>query len=138
MSIFKRGRVYWYHFVFNGEHVQESTKQGNPRLARQMEAAHRTALAKGEVGIREKKPAPTLAEFCKRVEAFATAQYQHSPKTLLWYKFGLKTICAADISSRRLDEITPEHIAGLVASLQAKEWEAWPLRERCRPTKPCP
>jgi integrase len=63
MSIFKRGRVYWYHFVFNGEHVQESTKQGNPRVARQMEAVHRTSLAKGEVGIREKKPVPTLEEF---------------------------------------------------------------------------
>jgi integrase len=63
MSIFKRGRVYWYHFVFNGQHVQESTKQGNPRVARQIEAAHRTSLAKGEVGIREKKPVPTLETF---------------------------------------------------------------------------
>lgn len=63
MSIFKRGRVYWYHFIFSGRHVQESTKQGNPRVARQMEAAHRTALAKGEVGIREKKPVPTLHAF---------------------------------------------------------------------------
>lgn len=51
MSIFKRGRVYWYHFVFNSTHIQESTKQGNPRVARQMEAAHRTSLAKGELGI---------------------------------------------------------------------------------------
>jgi hypothetical protein len=25
MSIFKRGNVYWYHFLFNGEHVQKST-----------------------------------------------------------------------------------------------------------------
>jgi hypothetical protein len=37
MSIFKRGNVYWYHFLFNGEHVQKSTKQGNPRTARQVE-----------------------------------------------------------------------------------------------------
>lgn len=51
MSIFKRGKIYWYHFLFNGEHIQKSTKQGNPHVARQMEAAHRTALAKGEVGI---------------------------------------------------------------------------------------
>jgi len=63
MAIFKRGRIYWYHFVFNGEHIQESTKQGNPRIARQMEAAHRTALAKGEVGIREKKKVPSLEAF---------------------------------------------------------------------------
>jgi hypothetical protein len=51
MSIFKRGNVYWYHFLFNGEHIQKSTKQGNPRTARQIEAAYRTALAKGEVGL---------------------------------------------------------------------------------------
>jgi hypothetical protein len=65
MAIFKRGRIYWYHFVFNGQHIQESTKQGNPRVARQIEAAHRTSLAKGEVGIREKKPVLTLSEFCR-------------------------------------------------------------------------
>jgi hypothetical protein len=63
MAIYKRGRLYWYSFVFDGKHIQESTKQGNPRTARQMEAAHRTSLAKGEVGIREKKPVPTLAQF---------------------------------------------------------------------------
>jgi integrase len=123
MSIFKRGRVYWYHFIFNGQHVQESTKQGNPRVARQMEAAHRTALAKGEVGIRERKPVPTLNDFCKRVETFASAHYRSAPKTLLWYKFGLKTIQEADIGSRKLDEITAEHIAGFVASLQSKKWK---------------
>jgi hypothetical protein len=77
MAIFKRGRVYWYHFIFNGEHVQESTKQGNPRVARQMEAAHKTALAKGAVGIREKKPIPTLAEFIRdRFEPWAKAQFE--------------------------------------------------------------
>jgi hypothetical protein len=40
MAIFKRGRIYRYHFVFNGQHIQESTKQRNPRVARQIEAAH--------------------------------------------------------------------------------------------------
>jgi integrase len=132
MSIFKRGRVYWYHFVFNGQHVQESTKQGNPRVARQIEAAHRTALAKGEVGIREKKPAPTLSDFCKRVETFASAQHQNAPKTLLWYKFGLKTIREAEIASGKLDEITAEHIAGFVASLQSKKWKVASINSALR------
>ena len=66
MAIFKRGRVYWYHFIFSGQHVQQSTKQGNPRVARQIEAAHRTQLAKGEVGIVERKPAPILKGFAQR------------------------------------------------------------------------
>src|SRR5262249_10208254 len=133
MAIFKRGRVYWYHFVFNGQHVQESSKQGNPRVARQIEAAHRTALAKGEVGIRERKPLPTLAEFCKRVETYARAQHeQSSVKTWQWYRFGLNTILTAEIAGRKLDEITPEQIAGFVASLQAKKWEVASINSALR------
>src|SRR2546425_1434342 len=60
MSIFKRGRTYWFHFWFNSEHIQQSTRQGNPRIARQIEAAERTRLAKGEVGVRDRKPIPTF------------------------------------------------------------------------------
>lgn len=45
MSIFKRGNVYWYKFMWNGELIRESTKQGNDRKARNMEAAHRARLA---------------------------------------------------------------------------------------------
>jgi integrase len=133
MSIFKRGNVYWYHFVFNGQHIQESTKQGNPRVARQIEAAHRTALAKGEVGIREKKPAPSLGDFCARVENYARAQYeQASPKTWRWYRFGLNVIRASDMAARKLDEITPEHIGGFVATLQAKEWQVASINSALR------
>ena len=75
--IYKRGKVYWYKFVFNGALVRESSKQGNDKVARQMESAHRTALAKGEVGIREKKPAPILSEFIeKRFEPWAKATFE--------------------------------------------------------------
>jgi hypothetical protein len=49
--IYKRGKTYWYKFMWNGNSVRESTKQGNDKVARQMEAAHKTSLAKGEVGI---------------------------------------------------------------------------------------
>src|SRR2546430_10071474 len=66
MSIFKRGRIYWYKFNFSRQSIRESTRQTNQHTARQMESAHRTALAKGEVGIREKRPVPTLAEFCRK------------------------------------------------------------------------
>ena len=123
MAIFKRGRVYWYHFIFNTQHVQESTKQGNPRTARQMEAAHRTALAKGEVGFREKKPVPTLAEFCKqRIEPWAKATFeQSSPKTWLWYRTGLRSLYIYEpLASVKLDEINGEHVADFAAHRQGK------------------
>ena len=44
MSIFKRGNMYWYKFMWNGEMIRESTRQGNDRKARQVEAAHMAAL----------------------------------------------------------------------------------------------
>jgi integrase len=124
MAIFKRGRLYWYHFVFNGQHIQESTKQGNPRVARQMEAAHRTSLAKGEVGIREKKPVPTLAEFIRdRFEPWAKANFERvSPKTWLgWYRTNLRVLSAFPaLADRKLDLITGEDAAGFAAHRQAK------------------
>jgi hypothetical protein len=45
MSIFKRGRMYWYKFMWNGELIRESTKQSNDRKARTIEAAHRARLS---------------------------------------------------------------------------------------------
>jgi hypothetical protein len=54
---------WWYKFHWNGEPIRESTKQTNKRVAEQMEAAHKTSLAKREVGIHDKKPVPTLAQF---------------------------------------------------------------------------
>jgi len=126
MSIFKRAKVYWYHFISNGQHVQKSTKQGNRRLARDMEAAHRTSLAKGEVGFRTKKVIPSMAQFChERVEVFAQAKFGNSsPKTWLWYRFGLNTICACEIlGHRKLDEITTEHIVEFASLLPRKRWE---------------
>lgn len=80
MSIFKRGNVYWYHFLFNGEHIQRSTKQGNPRIARQIEAAYRTALAKGEVGIIEKKKASGFKLAMQAFLDWSKQQHQsHAP-----------------------------------------------------------
>src|SRR5215813_2376950 len=103
----KRGScgVYWYKFMWDGELIRESTRQGNDDVARQMEAAHRTALAKGEVGIREKKSIPTLGEFISgRFEPWAAAST--SSKTWLdYYRPGVRTIQAyKPLSNLRLDE----------------------------------
>ena len=61
--IYKRGDTYWYKFVWKGKLIRTSTHLGNAREAGQIEAAERTRLAKGEVGIHEKEPCPTLKDF---------------------------------------------------------------------------
>src|ERR1700681_4951792 len=73
------GGAYWYKFMWQGKLVRESTKQGNDKVARQMESAHRTSLAKGEVGIRAPKTVPTFTEFCAvRLEPWAKATFEKS------------------------------------------------------------
>jgi len=123
MSIYKRGQVYWYKFMWLGRMVRESTKQGNDKVARQMEAAHRTSLAKGEVGIREKKTAPTLREFCdRRFEPWAKATFQHTCRNnWFWFRAGIRRLTAHEpLSKAKLDEITNEKVAGFVAHEQTR------------------
>jgi len=126
MSIFKRGNVYWYHFLYEGQHVQKSTGQGNPRTARQIEAAFRTALAKGEVGIVKRKPVPTLADFLdNRFEPWARTTFEKpSPRTWAgWYRTQIANIRAyAPLVGLKLDTITSEHAADYAAHLQTKGW----------------
>lgn len=125
MSIFRRGGTYWYHFIHEGQHVQASTHQKNQRVARTMEAAHRTGLAKGELGLTPRKPATTLAAFiAERFEPWARASFEKSsPKTWKdWYCVQLKNILDyRPLAASKLDAITNEHVADFAASLQARE-----------------
>src|SRR5262249_555835 len=118
--IYKRGGIYWYKFMWQGELIRESTKQGNDKVARQMEAAHRTSLAKGEVGIREKKIVPTRAEFIGgRFEPWAESVFASKPKTWLWYRNGMRRLLAfAPLAALRLNELTGESVASYVAHRQ--------------------
>jgi hypothetical protein len=135
MSIFKRGKFYWYKFMWEGELIRESTKQGNDKIARNMESAHRTALAQGLVGIREKKTAPTLEEFCKdRIEPWAKATFQKpAPKTWPWYCFGLKALRSyKKLANLKLDEIGNEQAADFAAFKQADEWQVSTINSTLR------
>lgn len=106
--------------------MRESTKQGNDKVARQMEAAHRTSLAKGEVGIREKKPVPTLAEFADRqFLPWAESTFSAKPKTWLYYRNGVRRLEAfAPLALLTLDDPRlAEKIAGYIAQRQSKGLE---------------
>jgi integrase len=106
MAIFKRGNVYWFHFLSNGEHIQKSTRQGNPRVARQIEAAYRTALAKGEAGIVECKPSPALKDFAQRFTACIQVRCTEKPATIAFYVEKLTHLLEFEpLANARLDRI---------------------------------
>src|ERR1700677_2567120 len=95
MAVYKQKKSgkWWYKFTWNGEQVRESTKQTNKRVAEQIEAAHRTALAKGEVGIRDKRPVPTLAKFAdENFLPFVRATRAEKPRTITFYEMTVKNL----------------------------------------------
>jgi len=115
MTVFKRGSVYKYHFVFNGEHIQKSTRQGNLKVARDMEAAHRTRLAKGEAGIFERKSVPTLQVFAERFKGFIDVRNASKPQTIRFYKMRLDRLLEFEpLAEERLDRIDASELDAYV------------------------
>ena len=123
MSIYKRRKIYWYKFMWLGKLVRESTKQGSDKVARQMEAAHKTSLAKGEVGLRDKKKSPTVGDFAdKQFLPWAETAFSAKPKTWLYYRNGVRRLKAhAPIASSSLDDPKlGEKVSGYITQRQAK------------------
>ena len=105
--IFQRreSKIYWYSFRWQGRRIQESTRQGNAGVARQMEAAHRTALAKGEVGIKERKPVPMLGKAMADFLAWSETEHAAHPNTFKRYKVSSVALLDYFGKNTRLDSI---------------------------------
>jgi hypothetical protein len=114
MGVYKRGKVWWYRFTWRAEAIRESTKQPNKRVAEQIEAAHKTSLAKGEVGIRDRKAAATIRQFAKTdFLPFCRSTFAAKTKTLGYYENGAARLLEfSPVADESLDTITGEKIAG--------------------------
>ena len=85
MAVYKRGQTWWYRFVWNGELIRESTKQSNKRIAEQIESARKTALAKGEAGIKKRPDIPTLSGFQQRFIQAIETRCSNNTNTITFY-----------------------------------------------------
>jgi integrase len=122
MAVYKqpKSKNWWYKFTWNGEAIRESTKQTNKRVAEQMEAAHRTALAKGEVGIRERKPVPTLSKFAEdKFLPFVRSAKAEKPRTITFYETTVSNLKSfVKLARLPLDRINSEVLGEFVAFRQ--------------------
>jgi hypothetical protein len=119
MAVYKQKKTknWSYKFVWNGQQIRKSTKQTNKRVAEQIEAAYKTALAKGEVGIREKKQIPTLVEFAQRhFRPFIDSRFKDKAKTREYYLNGVKNLLSdMGLAGTRVDAINSEKIGSYIA-----------------------
>jgi integrase len=107
MGLFKRGGVYWYEFIYEGRRIRRSSNVRNQRAAGEIERAYRTALAKGEVGITERKPIPS---FRVAMDDFIKWSFEsHKKATHVRYKTSSVALCK-HFRNMQLDKITPEAV----------------------------
>ena len=109
MALFKRGDVYWYEFVYGGRRYRKSANVGNQRAAREIEAAFKTALAKGDVGITERKPVPGLRTSMEDFLKWSMEEHTAHPRTHVRYKTSSVALLKF-YGDTPLDKITPEEV----------------------------
>lgn len=111
------GRKYYrVKFQFKGETIHKCTRATNAKAARSIEATIRCELAKGNWGILERKPAPTLKDFLtKDFLPFTRTRFADKAKTREYYEYGADRLSTSDLSNLRITEITGKHATEFAA-----------------------
>ena len=125
MGVYKQkgSKNWWYKFTWNGETIRESAKVTNKRAAEQIEAARKTQLAKGEVGIKDRRPSPTLEAFLtKSFLPFFETTKQEEPNTLMFYRSRVKKLLEdAMLAGSTLESVTSEDIVSYISRRRQNE-----------------
>lgn len=151
MSVYKRGGVYWYKFLFQGQLIRESAKTNSKTVAREAERARRRdlELAVNRISRRERMPLFSVAsrEWLDTKTPLAgktVAAYRQYVKSLSAF-FGDRLVCdlgAEDIArlqrERKAAGLSPRSINYEVHTLRGilKHFGLWgSLADRVRPIK---
>jgi hypothetical protein len=125
VSVYKRqdSEYYWFKFSFGGKLYQRPAKVRNRREAERIEAAFRTMLANGEVGIEDQKPVPTLREFSQSFIDFVQTRHANKPETVKFYASRLKRLLGWEkLRETRLNLIDEALIERYILHI-ASEWK---------------
>lgn len=115
MAIYRRGKTWWYSFVFKGTRVQKSTKVENRREAENIEKAAWTQLARGEVNIADKPQAErrTIGQLLDVLENDFKARKKDTPKNL-----SLIATVRKDLADRWADALTTTALTEYIGELR--------------------
>jgi integrase len=118
MAVYRRGRIYWYNFVFQGRHIQESSGFTNKTAALRAEAKRRMELLDRRAGFKQVKLAP---KFEAQVDKFLDwSKSQHRPKTRELHGTNCDTLLRF-FRGCWLDEITPGMVEEFKVSRSKEE-----------------
>ncbi len=112
MSVFRRGRIYWYEFKFNGARIRESARTTSKTIAGRVEFKRRRELELGINQLHQPRRIPLLKVAAERLIEEKRARRAYNTGELYYYalqpvieEFGDRLVC----------DITPEDIAAYQA-----------------------
>lgn len=79
MAVYRRGKIWWYEFRFEGRRIQQSSGFTNKTSALRAESKRKADLLDRRAGFTQAKLAPKFEEFVKTFLAWSGQQ--HRPKT---------------------------------------------------------
>ena len=110
MSVYKRGGVYCYDFVFQGQRIRKCTRLANKTAALRAEAIHKAELAEGRAGIVRRGPSPIFEVFVNsEFLPWSKKQHQAKPRTHLRYRVAAKPLIRF-FGKMPLDRISPGQV----------------------------
>jgi integrase len=113
MSLYRRGKAWWYHFRFAGQEIQESTKSKSKTIAKDAERSRRRHLEESWNQIRRRKLPPL---FSVAAEEWTAAVNPHvAERTQEIYEVALRYHLKPTFGGFLLCDID----AGRIASYQA-------------------
>ena len=102
MSVYRRGQVWWYHFRFAGQEIQETSKSTSKTVARDAEHARRRELEQAYNRIPKRERFPL---FSNAADVWLANKAGLAPKSLERYEqcvvhlkkeFGKRLVCDVD------------------------------------------
>jgi integrase len=107
MAVYRRGKIWWYSFEFQGRRVQESSGFTNKTAALRTEAKRRADLLDRRAGFTKSKLAPKFEDYVQQFLKWS--EQQHRPKTFALHEWNCQTL-KRFFSGKYLDEISTEMV----------------------------
>jgi integrase len=125
MKVFKpNGTSFWhYEFVLNSKRYHKSTKMKNEREALKVANAAFTALVKGEAGIAEPKPIPTLRAFREDFLTAVKAEKQDKTRTVQFYTYSFDSLL-------KYEPLAEAHL-NYIDEQAVQKFTVWALAREC-------
>lgn len=91
MAVYKRGKTWWFHFIFEGRRIAESARTTSKTVARAAEVERRRELEEGinQVATKRKDRVRTVAD----VSAAYLKEYRLKHRSVTFVEYAVRHLC---------------------------------------------